>query len=831
MSSLRHAWVSFVRDSRSGELTVLLAAVVTAVAALSAVGFATSRMAQLVRSQAGVVLAADLRLESGRPLPADHPYIREARSRGLLSTGTISFSSVVFSGDASQLATVLVVEEPYPLRGKVRIADSPYGEAHDVERLPAPGEVWVEARLLTRLNALPGGLLSVGDRALRIAAVLDHRPDQGAGFTDLAPTVMVNRADLESLHLLVPGSRASWALLFSGGVDSIGSFSRWLRAHKSDAERQIEVAESSEQMQSAVDRADRFLNLAALVTVLLAAVAIAMSARQFAERKLDAVALMKCMGARHHFIVRSLLLEVVCAGCLAALAGVAVGFMAQAGIVFFLGSIFHQSLPQPSWMPVWVSLATTLIMLIGCASVPLLELGGVSPARVLRRQLAPVRLSFYVPYLLALLALTSTLYVLVRDARLLTYALVVIVVAAAVLYGAGRLLVSITGMLRGAGATAWRYGLANVARRGHESALQVVAFGLAFIVLLLLVIVRHDLLKEWQATIPVDAPNHFLVNIRPVDVDALGAFFEQHHIARPDFAPWVRGRLVAVNGQPMRDRMPTTVRGRGFAEREQNLSWSGAVPIDNAIVAGSWWDPLRPVAPSVSVAEEFQRELGLALGDTLTFDVAGEPVAVTLTSIRHVRWDGFRPNFFLLFSPGVLSAVTGTYMTSVHLDHHERALVGELVRAFPSVTIFDVEQLLEQIREVTDRAALAIELVFAFTLVAGVLVLLAVIRVTRDERSYESALLRTLGASRWMVLKGVAAEFIAIGVLAGVLGTSGAALAGWWLATQLFHLPYSFNPWLWTVGIVGGALLVGGAGVWSMRSVVNAPPISVLRGV
>lgn len=828
MSSLTFAWRHFRRDLRSGELTLLLVSVMVAVAALCAVGFATSRMAELIRSQAGVVLAADLRLESGRPLSDDNVYVQEARARGLNTAQTTSFASVVFAGSASSLATVLVVDDPYPLRGVLRTSTTPYGTSAEVHRLPKPGEVWVEPGLLARLSITVGGSLSVGDRTLQIGAALDYRPDQGAGFGELASTVMVNRADLESLHLLVPGSRATWSVLFSGDPDALDRFSRWLRLHKSDAERQIEVAESSAQMQTAVDRADRFLNLAALVTVLLAAVAIAMSARRFATRKYDTVALMKCMGARQSFIRRSLLLEVVYGGTLATLAGVVIGLCVQAGLVSVLSTLFREPLPAPSWTPVLTAFATTLIMLIGCVLVPLIEVGAVSPARVLRRHLEPVRLRAWLAYGLALAALFATLYVLVRDVRLVASALCIILASAALLYGAGRALVSATRMMRASVGVAWRYGLANVARRGHESALQVVAFGLAFMVLLLLGIVRGDLLSEWKASIPTDAPNHFLINIRPTDVDALAGFFERRGLPRPTFAPWVRGRLVAINGVALRARMPTTERGRGFAEREQNLSWSAAVPIDNQIVAGRWWDATSSIAPAVSVAQEFQQELGLQLGDQLSFDVAGETVTVPVTSIRHVRWDGFRPNFFLLFSPGVLSSATGTFMTSIHLASEQRVIVGDIVRAYPSITIVDVEQLLSQIRAVTDRAVLAIEMVFGFTLVAGMLVLLAVVRATRDERSYESALLRTLGASRRTVLHSVATEFMAIGVLAGVLGASGAAVAGWWLATQLFHLPYSVDPLLWCVGVVGGVVLVGGAGVLSMRAVVNAPPVAVL---
>ncbi|MBS0396690.1 MAG: FtsX-like permease family protein, partial [Proteobacteria bacterium] len=399
----------------------------------------------------------------------------------------------------------------------------------------------------------------------------------------------------------------------------------------------------------------------------------------------------------------------------------------------------------------------------------------------------------------------------------------------AVLYAAGLALVRAARGVRGAAGVAWRYGLANVARRGHESAVQIVAFGLGLTVLLLLALVRDDLLREWRRSLPADAPNHFLINIEPREAEALVGFLAAHGVPRPALAPWVRARLVTVNGESLKGRLPKTDRGRAFAEREQNLSWSAALPPDNRIVEGRWWSRPDPAHPEVSVATEFQEELGLKLHDRLGFDVAGEPVEAEVTSVRKVRWDGFRPNFFLVFAPGVLDAATGTLMTSVHLDAAQRPALAELVRRFPSVTVFDVDSLLAQVRDVMDRAALAVEYVSAFTLLAGLVVLLAAVQATRDERRYESAVLRTLGASRRTVLAGVAAEFVALGLLAGLLASSAASLVGWLLATRLFNLGYRFDATVWVAGLAAGALIVGIAGTLATRRVVTTPPATTLR--
>jgi putative ABC transport system permease protein len=830
MKLVKFALVALVRDAKSGELGVLFAALVVAVAALTAVGFFTSRVSQGIRQQAGAVLAADLRLQSGRPLELDGRYGREARARGLAAARLVSFASVVFAGEVSQLVSVVGASADYPLRGRLRLAAAPYAPGRPASGIPARGEAWADPRLLARLGVPVGGTLALGALTVRVGAVLDYRPDQGSGFVELAPTLLINADDVAASRLVQPGSRATWSLLFAGRQADVDAFEAWLRARKSDAERLIDVGESSDQMKSAIDRAGRFLNLAALVTVLLAAVAVAMSARRYATRHLDVVALLKCMGASQRFVLGVTLLELAAVAALGTLAGTALGFVAQQGIALLVRDLVREALPAPTLGPAWLGAGTAFTMLIGFALAPLLELRRVPPARVLRRNLEPPPLRFGLSYLTAAAALAALLYGLVRDPKLIGYAAGGLVTSGALLFGAGLALVRATRPLRRAGAgVAWRYGLANVARRGRESAVQIVAFGLGLTVLLLLALVRNDLLHEWRQTLPSDAPNHFLINIAPADADALSRFLVDHGVARPALAPWVRARLVAVNGQPLRERMPKTDRGRGFAEREQNLSWSRELPADNRIVAGRWWRNPDPGRPEVSVATEFQEELGLKLGDRLTFDVAGETLVAEVASVRKVRWDGFRPNFFLLFAPGVLDTATGTLMTSVHLDAAQRPALAELVRRFPSVTAFDVEALLGQVREVMDRAALAIEYVAAFTLLAGLVVLLAAIQATGDERRYESAVLRTLGASRRTVLLGVAAEFVALGLLSGVLAASAASAVGWLVATRLFGLGYSFDPAVWLGGLIAGALIVGVAGTVAARRVVTTPPATTLN--
>jgi len=806
---------------------VLLAALLVAVTALTGVGFFTSRIGQAVERQAAEVIAADLRLQAGSELAEQ--YVDAARQGGVAAVRTVSFPTVLFFGDESSLAAVRAVGAGYPLRGRVRIADMPFGPARITETTPGPGEVWPDSRLLARLGAQVGEELNIGAARFRVTQVLDYRPDQGSAFVDLAPSVLMNIGDLPATQLLQPGSRASYAILFAGSPNAMRTFKPRLESLRQEGERLVDVAEASPQIRSSTERAGRFLNLSALTTVLLAAIAVAMAARRYALRHLDNVALMKCMGASQAFILRVTVLELAALAVLASVAGTVLGYVAQTGLAWLLADIVRGELPGPSVEPALMGLVTLTAILIGFALPPMLRLKQVPPARVLRRNLEPPRLRYAASQALALLALLAMLFWLVRDVRLVAFVAAGTTLTFGVLAAAGWLLVRAAGRLRGGVGVAWRYGIANLSRRGGDSVAQVVAFGLGLTVLLLLGVVRNDLLDNWQAGLPADTPNQFFINIRSDDTQAFRAFFEEHGLEAPELHPMIRARMTAIRGHPVADLELEGDRARGFAEREQNLTWAARLQADNKIVAGRWWTAADSGRRLVSVTVEYAESFGLGIGDRLSFDVAGEPLEAEVASIRDVQWDSFRPNFFLVFPPGTLDGMVGTWMTAVRLGGDDRRWLAELVRRFPSVSIFDVEAILAQVRQVMDRASLAVQYVFLFTLLAGVTVLLAAVQSTRDERRYESAMLRTLGASRRVVLAGVAAEFTALGVLAGLLAAAGATTGGWVLATQLFNLEYQFDPMVWLVGVALGAVIVGGAGTLAARTVVNHPPIETLR--
>ncbi|MBP7607926.1 MAG: FtsX-like permease family protein [Steroidobacteraceae bacterium] len=827
MPSLTFALRNLLRDLKSGELAVLVLALLVAVASLTAVGFFTSRIGLAVERQAGEVLAADLRLESARPI-AD-AYAAEAARRGLRSARLESMPSVVFFGQESSLIALRAVGAGYPLRGRLKTADQPFGAGVVTDDIPAPGEAWADSRLLAKLGAQVGASLTVGAHTVRVTRVLDYRPDQGSGFADLAATLLINRADLPATQLVQPGSRVSRAVLFAGEPAPVDDFREWLEAGKQRGERVRSIADASPQIRASADRAGRFLSLTSLVSVLLSAIAVAMAAQRYARRHLDTVALMKCMGAPQRFVLTQTVVQLVAIAVVTAVAGTAIGYVAQSGIAWLLRDLLRGDLPPPSADAFLLGVVTAVVVLVGFALPPLLRLKRVPPARVLRRDLEPPPLRYTVVYGLAIGAVLALLYWIVRDPQLVGYVAGGLGATFLLLAVAGWVLVRLLAPLRSGVGVAWRYGLANIARRGRDSIVQIVAFGLGFMVLLLLALVRDDLLRDWQRSLPTDAPNYFMINIRPDEGAGVEQFLAQAGLPATELVPMLRARLSAVNGTPVEKITFQGERANEFVEREANLTWSAELSPGNRIVAGEWWPPARDGAPQISVEVDYAERLGLKLGDTLTYDIAGEAVTGRITSLREVRWDTFKPNFFVVFSPGVLESATGTLITSVFVEPQQRPLLVDLVRQFPEVTLIDIEALLGQVRDVMNKASLAVQYVFLFTLAAGLMVLLAAVQSTRDERRYESAMLRTLGASRSVVFQGVAAEFIVLGALAGLLAAAGATAVGYLLAKQVFDLQYSPDPRVWLVGIVGGAVLVGTAGILAARSVVSHPPMQALR--
>ena len=656
--------------------------------------------------------------------------------------------------------------------------------------------------------------------------ILISRPDQNSTFVEFASALLINDTDLPATRLIQPGSRVKYALLLAGATPKLDAFRQWHAAQDFGKERLVDVAEASPQIGEASRRAARFLALASLVAVLLCAVAIAMSARSYVRRHLDVVALMKTLGAQRSTVLGVHLWQLLVLAVVASALGAAAGWVTQLWLVRVLQGLLRSDLPPAGLWPALVGFVIALAMLAGFALPPLLQLMRVPALRVLRRDVGPPSVTAWGAAAPVVLAVAGVVYVALGNVRLSVWFVLGLGAAVLVLALAGAGLVSLASRVRGNAGAAWRYGVANLARRRAEGIAQIVAFGLGIMLLLALAILRGDLINDWRQSLPADVPNYFFLNIPPdqradfqQELNDQGARLER-------MLPMIRGRLTAINDQPTAGMRFPGQRGRGFADREQNLTWAAELGDDNHLVEGEWWTAAQFGKPLVSVAVEYQESMGLKLGDRLRFDVAGETIDATILSFRKVRWDSFKPNFFVEFPPGLLDSAAGTYMTSAFLTPTSGAM-SRLVHRFPSVSIFNIGDLLAQVRAVIDKAVTAVQSVFLFTLLAGLTVLFAAVQASREERGYEIAILRVLGAGRSMIFASVLSEFSLMGALAGLMAATGASIGGALLAHAL-ELNYRFNALLWVFGVIASTLLLGIAGAVSTRSMVRTAPRAVL---
>jgi putative ABC transport system permease protein len=821
------------RDWRAGELRVLIAALVLAVASVGSVGFFTDRVKGALTRQANLLLGGDLMLSGDRPLP--DAYASEARSRGLAVVPVIKFNSMVqTTGDAGAdavLSDVKAAGTGYPLRGAITLADANSPEGRPAQGVPAPGQVWIDTRLASRLNVAAGGTLRIGDRPLEVGAIVQQDPEVAGGLLALGPKLLMNLDDVASTKLLQPGNRASYRLLFAGSATD--AFRAWAQQRLERGQRLESIRDLRPEVRQTLERSDKFLGLAALVAVVLAAVAVALAASRYLRRHLDAAAMMRCLGAPQRQTLTLFALQFVVLGGAASAAGCVVALGGQQLLAALLGAVVNADLPLPGALPALAAFATGMLLLLGFALPPIVSLSRVAPLRVLRRDLGLPRATGWIAYALGATTIALLIAWQAQDAKtamIVIGGIVGLIVAAAAIAWGGMLSLR---FLPSRGYS-WRYGLANLRRRPLASSLQVGALGLGLMALLLLTMVRGDLMRNWRASLPADAPNAFLINVLPDQVAGVQAQLKQFVGGDTPLFPMVRGRLVAINGKPLDTTQLPDERARRLGEREFNLSWMSDLPRSNRVVAGRWWQPGETGGPGavgqVSLEDGIAETLGVHLGDTLTYDITGSRVSAKVTSLRKVDWDSFRVNFFALFSPGVLEAMPTTYIGAFRTGADSGgAWMTQLLREFPNVLVIDVDSILRQVQTIVEQVARAVEFVFLFTLLGGVLVLEAAIAATQDERKYDAAILRTLGASERQLVAVQVAEFLTLGTLAGVVGAGGATAIGYVLADRAFQIPFGWNPWVWLIGVVGGALGVALAGWLGTRGTLRAPPLAVLR--
>ena len=824
---------SLWRDLRSGELRLLIVAVTLAVAALTAVGFFADRLKGGLQRDARQLLGGDAVVSSDNQTPK--AFVDKARALGLEVVQTLGFPTMARApdaqGGASKLVALKVVEAGYPLRGKLKIADQAGEPERATRDIPAAGEAWIEAPLLESINLHVGDALLLGDASLRIAKIIVNEPDRGAGFMNFAPRVMINRADVAATQLIQPASRLTYRMAVAGDDARVKTFVGWAELELKKREvrgLRVESLQSGRpEVSQTLDRAEKFLNLIALLSALLSAVAVALAARGFANNHLDDCAMLRVLGLSQRTMAASYTFEFAVIGVLASGLGVVAGFAVHFGFVVLLAGLVDSALPPPTLWPVLFGMGMGLTLLLAFGLPPVLQLAQVPPLRVIRRDVGNLKPASLGVLGVGVAGFATLLLAASSDLKMGLIAVGgfagAVVVFALLSWLAVKLL---RRTVNESTAPRWLVlATRQISARPAFAVVQVSALAVGLLALVLLVLLRTDLISSWRQATPPDAPNRFVINVMPEQGEAFTQALRDAGVAKFDWYPMIRGRLVAVNDKVVTPDDYADDRAKRLVDREFNLSNSAIKPSQNSVVAGRWTDE-EPGA--ISVEEGIAKTLGLQLGDRLRFDVGGVQTDSKITSLRKVDWGSMRANFFVMYPIKNLANVPATYMSAFKAPATP-GFDNALVRRFPNITSVDMTSTLAQIQRVLDQVIGAVEFLFGFTLAAGLVVLFAAVTATREERAREFAIMRAVGAQSSLLRQVQRAELMGVGLLAGFLASVVASALGWALAKYVFAFEWHVSLWVPLAGALSGALLALAAGWWGLRDVLRRPVVETLR--
>ena len=819
-------------------MTILLGALVIAVSTVTTISLFVDRLEQALLRESASFIAADAAIYSSKPI--DQTWADKAHSLGLDDARTISFLSMLFAGDKSQLVSVKGVEEGYPLRGELSVTSAPFANGVPSETGPKKGGVWLESRLFSALSIRQGDTVEIGIAQFPITQILAKEPDRAVGFESAAgPRVLMNFADVASTGVVKPGSRVSYRYLVSGDADIVSQFQRWVKPQLKEDARWVSIKDGAEGVGYALSRAESFLLLGGLLGVVLAGLSIALAAQRYAFRHFDHVAILKTMGATTRGIDSIFIVVILVLCIMGSFLGILVGYLVQAGIAVILDPLIPVSLPAPSLRGMFIGPLTGFICLFSFALPPLLKLRSIEPLRVIRRDFTGTTISRLITYAFAGCGILSLMYWYSENIQLTLFLFLGSVSASIILLFVSYLMLQSGQVIGIRAGSAWRLALSGIQRRARSNAVQVLVFGLAIMLLLILFLVRTALLTEWKASVPEDAPNHFALNIAPTDVDPLTNLFYENKVRAEPLFSMTRGRVVAINDERVADRdsmeagrvtkSQQNARGPSF-NSNRNLTWAKNLPNENKVIDGAWWDANYSGTPLVSIEASMAARGGVELHDILDFKIQDQIISAQVASIRSVAWDSMQPNFYFIFSPGAISQFSSTYMTSFFLEKQNKEFLNKLLQIYPTITLIEIDVVLDQIKSIIENVTLAIELVLVLILISGAFVLIASIQASMDARYRQSAILRALGASQKLILVSLLIEFSFIGILAGVVATLGAEVTVFLLQSRVFELDYSPYFTLWALGPISGLVIISILGLLATRKVIFTPPSDALRG-
>ena len=873
---LRLAMRLLKRDWHGGELRLLSLALVMSVTSVTGIALFTDRLEKALLLESANMLAAD-RIVSGRgTLPVE--VLEEGQSRGLRTAETLSFTSMAFSERGNLLVAAKAVTDNYPLRGDVIIADAPFVRGSPIQSGPPQGEVWLESRALPALGIEVGDSVSVGEAELNVSKIIITEPDRsGGGLVDNAgPRLMLHMDDVETTNVVQLGSRISYRYLFAhDDLELLDEFEGWFRAREEWRGRYYirDIRDESEEVSEALERAESFLLLGSLFAVLLAGVAIALTAKRYSERHYDYVAILKTLGCTSAQISLIYLAIQLMLAVIAVVVGCILGYLVHQGIFRLLQSVLLFTLPPAGFQPYVIGSLTAFVCLLAFALPPLLALRETSPLRVLRKDITQQKISAYVPYLFGVLGTIFLIYWYSEDLFLSSVLISAVAAIALFLSIVSYLFLRSSGSVGMKAGSAWLLAMTAARRRRKQNVLQVMVFSVTIMSLLILTLVRTDLIEEWQAQLPQNTPNHFMMNITQGQIAGIQNFFAENGVESNAFYSLTSARVNRVNGNlpnpsnndedslgggtltentrldnadldeaigfnespqsdapPLQNGQQTSSGGRrvrGQLSRRQ-VTWSEELPKDNLITSGTWWG-VDPQPGYVSIEEEYADWLDLELGDRIEFEVNRQVVTAEVSNFRSVRWDNMQPNFFIIFSPGTIDHLGATFLSTALMEREQKVLLNDLIRLFPTMVIIEIDALIEQIQTIIAQVTSAVELISILVLICGGLVLLSCVNASLDERFHENAILRTLGAGKKLILTSLLIEFASIGFVAGLIATIGAEVSLYYLQEQVFQQEFSLHYWVWAAGPLLGMLIIAGLGINSTRRVVQTSPLAVLR--
>ena len=818
------------REWKAGELYILAAALLIAISSHTAIGFFADRVEKALELKARDLMGGDLVLKSPRSIPPE--WQQEALIRDIKTAETLQFSSVVSSAEDMLLVSVKSVTDLYPLKGQLKTTKVLYGDVEVADHGPSPGEAWVEARVLSVLNIDMGDLIELGSTELKVSRVITFEPDRGGNFYSFASRVMINAADLGRAEIVQPGSRVNYQYLYAGDEKSITDYMAWLKPQLTPSHRLAGIHGERPTVGNALNRAEEYMGLASLVAVLLAAVAIATSAKHYSERHYDTSAILRCLGCQQRDIVVIYTFQLSILALLGGLIGAGLGWFAQFALIQLLGDVLPGQLPAPGIAPFLSGMGISFFVLLGFTLPSIIRLRSVPPLRVLRKHLSPMPLSGWLVYGGAL-AITVLLMWFYTGSAKLTLG---VVLGALLVYALAAVLITLCfyGVEKASHlfSVSVRAGLRNLLRRRQEALGQTMAFGLTFMAMLIVLFIRTELIENWQNALPDDAPNHFVINVLDHEKDIFSEFMQNNKLAVNQLYPVVRGRLTRINSTPVKDIVSKEERNVGALNRELNLTWSNTMQEDNKIITGQWWaanQETKSNLPQLSIESQLAERLSIELGDVLTFFTGQEEWKAQVRSIRSVKWDSFKPNFYVIFEPGALDGLPTTHITSFYLAPENKKLLSKMIEAFPAVTVLEVDAVLDQVKGILTQVTLAIEYILLFVLAAGFSVTFAALKASLESRLHEGALMRTLGAGRKLIHQSQWSEFFGMGVIAGIIAVIGAELVTGFSYHYIFHLAYQPTWWAWLLVPLASAISIGIAGTYSSRQVLAQSPMTVLR--